>query len=113
MLIAVLALGGAILGATTIAGFLMTYEIRQTTDFVSSARAIFAADSGAQWALYDYFVASSTPQPVLGNGATVSVTCYDALGDILDCGNQSSTQAIAKGFSGEAARAFSLEFSGQ
>ncbi len=33
MILAVLALGGTMLGATAIAGFLMLYQIRQSTDF--------------------------------------------------------------------------------
>ena len=55
MLIAVLTLGGAILGATTLAGLLMLYQIRATTDTENSAKAIFAADAGVNWALYSYF----------------------------------------------------------
>jgi hypothetical protein len=37
MLIAVLALGGAILGATTVAGLLTLYQIRATTDTARAA----------------------------------------------------------------------------
>lgn len=55
MLLTILALGGAILGATTIAGILMLYQIRATTDAENSAKAIFAADAGTQWTLFDYY----------------------------------------------------------
>lgn len=55
MLITVLALSGTILGATAIAGLLMLYQIRQTTDAVNSAKAIYAADSGIEWRLYRFF----------------------------------------------------------
>ncbi len=65
MLLTILTLGGAILGATTIAGLLMIYQLRQTTDSENSARAIFAADAGVECSLYDYFqstgVAASAP----------------------------------------------------
>ena len=50
MIIAILSLGGAILGATTLAGFLLLYNIRATTNSVNSAKAIFAADAGLNWA---------------------------------------------------------------
>ena len=55
MLLAVLSMGGIILGATTIAGFLMIHQIRQTTVAEDSARAIFAADAGLERGLYTYF----------------------------------------------------------
>ncbi len=57
MLVTVLALSGTILGATTIAGLLMLYQIRQSTDAVNSAKAVFAADAGMEWGLYKFFKA--------------------------------------------------------
>jgi hypothetical protein len=64
MLITVLALSGTILGATAIAGLLMLYQIRQTTDAANSAKAIYAADSGIEWRLYRFFkVDSQTCNP--------------------------------------------------
>jgi hypothetical protein len=110
MLIAVLALGGAMLGATTIAGFLMAYQIRQTTDFTNSAKAVFAADAGVEWASYRFYVDSSTPMFTLGNGASTTVTCDDGSGNVLPCGDSSSTEAVSRGTSGETARAFLVTF---
>src|SRR5271170_403901 len=93
MLLATLALGGAILGATTIAGLLLLYQIRATTDAEHSAEAIFAADTGVNWALFDYYCGFSdrcttppdVPEPgdngVLGNGSQIEVDCYDSGGD--------------------------------
>lgn len=52
MILTVLSLGGTMLGATTIAGLLMLYQLRQATDMASSAKAIFAADAGIEWAIY-------------------------------------------------------------
>ncbi|GEM_PF-1253054 len=81
MILAILALGGAILGATTIAGLLMTYQIRQTTDFANSAKAIFAADTGVECGLYNYagplgHLLALCPDPglPLANGATYTET---------------------------------------
>lgn len=115
MLIAVLTLGGAILGATSIAGILILYQIRSTTDSADSAKAIFAADSGLNWALYTYFEGGSLmslPQPTLGNGATVSTTCYAIDGTTEPCDNSgpaSTTSATAEGFSNGARREFLVD----
>ncbi len=121
MLIAILTLGGAILGATSLAGLLLLYQIRSTTDTENSAKAIFAADTGANWALYTYF---NSPQQGTGpginkNGAldddeSVAITCYAADGATLAaCDDQdnnpaTTSYAIAEGLSGGARRAFWL-----
>lgn len=94
MLLTTLAIGGTILAATTIAGLLMVYQISQATDIANSTKAIFAADAGTEWGLCGVW--SGVPQPsgqsatgwcdvagdasaaMLGNGAGVSVSCYDA-----------------------------------
>lgn len=133
MLLATLALGGAILGATTIAGLLMLYQIKTTTDTQNSAKAIFAADSGVEWALFDFYCGLWTParctQPplkpgndgTLGNGATVWIQCYDASDDTLlsTAGDPSgcntivtSTYGISKGTYRDARRAFSAGVTG-
>ena len=66
MILAVLMLGGAILGVTAIAGLLMLYQIRQSTDFRNSATSIFAADTGVEWAFYNFFQ-SAEPMPTFAN----------------------------------------------
>ena len=63
MLIAVLSLGGAILGATAIAGFLTLYQIRTTADTENSAKAIFAADAGVEWSQFEYYTGTTIPSP--------------------------------------------------
>lgn len=130
MLIAVLAFGGAILGATTIAGLLMLNQVRATRDSGDSARAIFAADTGVEWAMFDYYCAATSsinpvsrcmgaqreqaPDAVLVNGATDAVTCYDSSGvTTSSCSDTVNTvSAISKGSYGSAARAFYLDFTG-
>ena len=115
MLLAVLMLGATMLGATTIAGLLMAYQIRQTTNFADSAKSIFAADSGTEWALYNYFQQSGqapTPLPVLSNAASTSVTCYDGTGAVSSCTASSSVYGIAVGTSGGTRRAFFVDFVG-
>ncbi len=121
MILAVMALGGAILGATTIAGFLMVYQIRQTTDLTNSAKAIFAADAGVGCALYNNFIAKGTndcteSQTFSLNGAAFSVECADANGATIPagsggCGNASSEVLFSLGNAVTARRAFSVNLS--
>jgi hypothetical protein len=122
MLIAVLSLGGAILGATTVAGLLTLYQIRATTDTANSAKAIFAADAGTEWALFDYYcvsegrcTAAGAPSTTLvASGATVKVTCYSNSGAtvVSDCNNTSTVAAISDGISLDSERAFYLDLNG-
>lgn len=111
MLIAVLSLGGAILGATAIAGFLTLYQIRTTADTENSAKAIFAADAGVEWAQYDYFTGTNTPQPTFTNGASVTINCYNGasgLSATTPCNDPSTQSAISTGVSLSSERAFFL-----
>ncbi len=55
MLLTVLIVSGTVLGATTVAGLLMRYQIRQATNFGQSLQALFAADTGLEWELYKKF----------------------------------------------------------
>lgn len=124
MLIAVLALGGAILGATTVAGLLTLYQIRATTDTANSAKAIFAADAGTEWALFNYSCGDSTSstcqsglpsKPTFtGSGATVNVNCYDnyaTTGATTTCSNASTVVAISSGIANGSERAFFIGLS--
>jgi hypothetical protein len=126
MLIAVLAFSGAILGATTIAGLLMLYQIRATRDLGNSAKAIFAADAGVEWALFDFYCDATSssrcmgaqreqePVGALGNDATVQVTCYDGSGVATStCSDTANVvSAVARGAYTDARRAFYLNFTG-
>jgi hypothetical protein len=120
MILAVLAIGGTLIAATTIAGLLMVYQIRQATDLEKSARAIFAADAGIEWGLYQFFQGGTGPFPPTGpvftNGAAVSTTCFDAITDpasppveLLTCSDLLTTLIRGTGVSGEASRAFELD----
>ena len=124
MLIAVLALGGAILGATTVAGLLTLYQIRATTDTANSAKAIFAADTGTEWALFNYYCGVTPDQcpdgPLVtstfaGSGASMTVSCYenyDATGYPILCSNTSTVAAISSGVANGSERAFFIGLSG-
>jgi hypothetical protein len=118
MLIAILSLGGAMLAATTIAGLLILYQLRATTNSVNSSESIFAADTGIEWSLYDYYCtldgkpscppASVTSTP-LSNGAAIAVACYDVNNNPTPCNNTSTmSYAVSKGTSLNTSRAFYL-----
>ncbi|PIP46684.1 MAG: hypothetical protein COX15_00065, partial [Candidatus Colwellbacteria bacterium CG23_combo_of_CG06-09_8_20_14_all_42_19] len=53
MLLTVMLLSGAILASTSLAGLLIIYQLRQATDVKGSMQAVFAADSGIEWAFYN------------------------------------------------------------
>ncbi len=113
MLLTVLSIGGTILGATAIAGLLMLYQIRSATDFANSAKAVFAADSGTEWALYSFFNPTLTPSsPSFSNGSAVSVVCYDVNNAVTTCGatapasTSAASYAISRGTSLNTKRAF-------
>ena len=112
MIITILTIGGAILGATTLAGLLTLYDIRSSTDSINSAKAIFAADAGVNWALESYFQPSSAgASPVLTDGATILVNCYDSDGGGTPCNGSGATPpvtAVSKGESLNSSRAFLL-----
>ncbi|MEK7146772.1 MAG: hypothetical protein AAB772_00785 [Patescibacteria group bacterium] len=74
VLLTVLVLGGSILGASAIAGYLMLLSIRGATDLASSAKAISSADAGVEWELFRVFQDNTYPAPIFLNNATVSTT---------------------------------------
>lgn len=85
MVLTVMLLSGAVLGATAIVGLLMIYEIRNAVDIINSAKALAAADAGIQCALMkrkevQEFSTSSrncgetTPISLSSSGARYSVT---------------------------------------
>ncbi|MBU4387844.1 hypothetical protein KJ644_05285 [Candidatus Dependentiae bacterium] len=98
MLLTALILGGAILGASTIAGYLMTLKIRASSDIANSAKAIFAADTGIEWELYKQFQNKPDyPRPPFSNGAD-----FDSSND--------GQRIKSIGQSGNSFRALEMEF---
>ncbi|MDR3582156.1 MAG: hypothetical protein P4L67_02680 [Candidatus Pacebacteria bacterium] len=127
MLIAVLSLGGAILGATAVAGLLTLYQLRAANDSQNSAKAIFAADAGVEWTLFDYYCGLATPARCSGevalpgnpagtlsaSGATVASTCSDVNGSPSTCSDvNSAVSAITVGTSVSSKRAFAVSLTG-
>lgn len=115
MILTVFTLGGALLGATTIAGLLMLYQVRQGADVAQSARALFAADAGIEWGLYNLLCSSDPTKapcpesqaPDFRNGAKVEVRCLDDAGnEVPNCSPESTVTIKSLGRSGNVARAF-------
>ena len=119
MLVTVLTLSGTILGATTIAGLLMLYQLRQGSDIANSTKAIYAADAGLEWRLYRFFKkdnSSCNPacdgagsenclQPDFDNGASLLTTCVSSVGS-----NGQEVVIRSRGISQKNARAFEFNF---
>lgn len=98
MIFATIAIGATVLASATIAGLLILYQLRQAGDFSSSAVAIFAADAGTEFGLYNFYQSSTTYQeapPTLRNdGVNLVVDCLDDRGDIVDCGIIGDSNAV-------------------
>ncbi len=125
MILTTLALGGALLGATTIAGLLLLYQIRGTTNSENSAKAIFGADSGAEWVLFDFYCSQAAlgtrcpgvppgnyPTSSFSNGVITVMSCYDAANATTTCSSTSTAKtAIARGTALDSSRAFYVDLS--
>lgn len=107
MILTVLTLGGTMLGATTIAGLLILYQIRQATDLGNSGKAIFAADTGIEWGLQQFFNPGSGQPPTFSNGASFALTCSNS-GGAVACSDPSVTLMRSVGSSAGVNRAFEL-----
>ncbi len=106
------------LGATAIAGFLITIQLQQAGDVINSAKAVFAADAGVNCALYHLnnpnkeggVCLNETEHIELANRADVVFECHidDRFNDVskVSCGNPATTYILSKGTSGTTKRAF-------
>ena len=99
MILTILTLGATILGATTIAGLMMLYQLRQSRDDIVSNQAIYAAEAGLECGLYQYFnngsVSSCSSSSVFSNGSTVSVLLVPGTSD------SNATSIVSIGTAGE------------
>jgi len=94
MLLTVVIIGGLILSASSIAGLMMVYQIRQTNDVINAAKAIFAADSGIEWELYRMFKDPNYPKPPMTNQADFTTT-VNSTSSIKSVGNSNrSSRAV-------------------
>ncbi|MDP2741590.1 MAG: hypothetical protein Q8O66_02825 [bacterium] len=110
MILSIITLGAIMLGATAVSGFLVVYQLRMSSDAADSAKAIFAADAGIDWGIYQFSKPTSTaPAPVFSNRASFVLACYDSASRQVQCSDSSSVFTIrSSGRSGMSNRAFEL-----
>ncbi len=124
MLLSVLLISSAVLGAATIAGLLVSFQLRQTADAEASAQAVFAADAGIEKALYEKYKiykslefpcveissnSNNEDQFVIGAGEGRSIEYMVAFQRNID---GECVIAQSGGRSGRSTRAFILYFEG-
>ena len=105
MLMTTLILSSTLLAATTLAGLLMIYQVRQSGNATRSAEALYAADAGIEAELYRFYQnACSESIPTLDNGAQIDTQVTRQPND--DGGQDIVIKST--GSSNRNARAFSL-----
>ncbi|MDP3947140.1 MAG: hypothetical protein Q8Q41_00415 [bacterium] len=107
MLLSMLIMGGILLGASTLAGLLMLYQIRAASNAGQSAQAIFAADTGIEWELYKALKDPGYPKPMMSNGTSFTTSYIPATSTPPD---SESVRSIGTG--GRTSRAFEIFFEG-
>jgi Tfp pilus assembly protein PilX len=73
LLLTVIIISVVMLIATLISNIVIT-QLKLAGDINDSGAAIYAADSGVEWQLYQIRKGASVPAPVMSNSAAVSVT---------------------------------------
>ncbi len=74
MVLTIMVMGGVMLSAITIAGMLTLFQIRQSGDITRSTEAIYAADAGSEWALYQISKPSEASEHPWKDQETVSLS---------------------------------------
>jgi len=106
MLLTAVLISGIVLSATSLAGLLTIYQLRQVTDVTNSTKAIFAADSGVECALYKHNFSDPTKPRQIDCGETKPVTLSNNA-----TFQTNPDQNISVGTSGRSSRAFQIYFS--
>lgn len=76
---------------------IVTTQLRLTLDIDYSQSAIYAADSGVEWQLYQIRKGASVPSPVMSNGATV-VTIVTGVAPTSTIKSLGSYQSVKRQF---------------
>ena len=100
ILLSVIIMGSILLSVTTIAGYLSIQKIRVSRDIVNSGKAIYAADAGIEYRLYEEFVGPTGNPPSFSNGASVQTS-------VVPNGNITTIRSV--GSAGNSSRAFKLD----
>jgi len=73
LLLTIVIMSVVMLMAALIANIVLT-QLKLSGDIGDSVSAIYAADSGVEWSLYQIRQDASPPSPYMSNGASISVT---------------------------------------
>ena len=109
MLLTAVLISGIVLSATSLAGLLTIYQLRQVTDVTNSTKAIFAADSGIEWELYKNFKNDKAPAPACSGGTPEQLCNGATFQTFPDPNNPSIVTSV--GTSGRSSRALQINFS--
>ena len=115
MLLSVLLISSAVLGAATIAGLLVLFQLRQTADAEASAQAVFASDAGIERALYEKYrngYCGDINSQIASAGDPQDEFTIDDDIEYKIILEEGCTIAKSAGRSGRSARAFILYFTG-
>jgi len=74
MLLSIMILGGVMLSASVIGGVVLLHQIKQVHDAESSAKAVFASDTGIEYASWCYFKEGCS---VSGESCTSTSVTFD------------------------------------
>jgi len=114
MIMTVMLISSAILGATVLAALLVLSQLRQASDTKASTQAIFAADSGIECILYEKLLSDSmggVPPPDYGKCGEKPAAQVDLDNEVfyrvIDLGGG---KVKSVGRSGGASRAFETKF---
>jgi Tfp pilus assembly protein PilX len=111
MIIVSLALGGVMLTSIVIGGILISNQIRQAGNIVSSSKALYAADAALEWGMYQFYKQdTSAGAPSFTNNATSITLCYAGMQPEPCIGSGTVTDIIGKGTFGKVSRAFQISF---
>lgn len=65
MILTVMILGASMFAAASLTGYLLVLRLRESSDAANSAKAVFAADAGSEWALYRKYKVDSSDNDIL------------------------------------------------
>ncbi len=109
MLVVILSLGAVMIGANVISGFLINNQIKQATNIVDSAKAIYAADAGIEAGYYS-FATGNNVNLTFSNKASSTIKCFDINNNNVACNSASAAFIIGQGYAGKVTRALRLDF---
>ena len=102
MLLMVLILTSTLLSVAIISSLTMLFQIRQSSDFTNSAKAIFAAETGAEWWRYDIRKQSGSGAPITSQSINASLSNGSSF-EIFPTGNPNQVKIV--GTAGNSKRA--------